>query len=572
MVALAPVTPLVALLLVSVAVGAAAAILAWRERPEPGTNPLVALLVGQTWWSTCIVFQLRAPTVSAKLLWTELAWLGVVVIPVAWVLFAMEYTGRDQYVQPRFVALLSVVPAITVVLAMTSGYHDLLTAQVVGTGPNGVVRIEEGGAWYWVIAAYTYLLGVVGMVPILGLVTSNATTFRGQGAALVVAALAPWVTNLLFLAGALPTSGIDPTPVAFSVSGAGCLFAITQFRLLGTSPAPNQRARRVLVDRMREGIVVVDTNDHVVDVNESCVDVFGLAPRELLGRHAADVIPEYDRLPEDGSLQGYLTVGGEGDSRSYDVVVTRISNVRGNPIGRVISFHDVSRHLRQQERLKVLNRVLRHNIRTETNVIHGYAERFSGKSARIVQDRAMQIEALGEKGREAIELFERAEEGYEPRSIDEILRQSLSDVRAASPDCEVDYEPPAEDVAVADLLRPVFSNVLENAVQHNPADTPHVRVRVRRSGESVCVEVADDGPGIGEYELSVLAEGTETALRHGSGLGLWIAKWGVDIVDGDIAFAENEPAGTVVTITVPVLAALSAPGEEAERPEATRPI
>lgn len=552
-VAVTPVTPLVVLLFVSVAMGSAAAILAWRERPEPGTTPLVALLVGQSWWSTCLIFQLRASALPAKLLWTDLAWIGVVVIPVAWVLFAMEYTGRDQYVQPRYVALLSVVPVVTVVLALTGRYHDLLTVQSYPAGPNGVVHMQQGGSWYWVIAGYTYLLGAVGMVPLLGLVSSRATAFRGQGAALIVGVLVPWVTNLLFLVGVLPTSGIDPTPIAFSISGVSYLFALTRFRLLGTSPAPNQRARQVLLDRMQEGAIVVDTNGYVVDVNDSCTEIFGVDPREVLGFRASDVIPQYERFPEDGSLEGHLLIGDHRGGRPYDIRVTQISNVRGSPIGRVITFHDVSRHVRQQERLKVLNRVLRHNIRTETNLIHGYADRFAdADSARDIKDRALRIEALGRKGREAIDLFERSGEGTEYRSLNELLAECIRDVRAAYPECDIEYEPPADRLVVAGMFRSVLANVIENAVEHNTSADPKVGVSVRQSADRAHVDVVDNGPGIDDYELSVLADGTESPLRHGSGLGLWIAKWGVDIAGGDIEFTQNEPTGSIVTVDVPV--------------------
>ena len=92
---MATVTPLTALLLVSVSVGLVAALLAWRQRPELGATPLAVMLAGQFWWSACLVFQLQATTLPAKRFWVEVSWLGVVVIPVAWLLFALECTGRD---------------------------------------------------------------------------------------------------------------------------------------------------------------------------------------------------------------------------------------------------------------------------------------------------------------------------------------------------------------------------------------------------------------------------------------------------------------------------------------------
>ncbi|MFA9516540.1 histidine kinase N-terminal 7TM domain-containing protein [Halopenitus sp. H-Gu1] len=540
-------------LFASIVIGSAAAILAWRQRPEPGATPLVAMLVGQSWWSICILFKLQAATVDEKTLWMQLGWIGVVTIPVAWVLFAFEYTGRDRYLRSRYVISLCLIPAGTVLLAMTINYHDLMYIRALGVGPNGVMRFEQGGTWYWVIAGYTYLLGMVGGVPLIRLLASDAGAFRGQSAALLVALVVPWLTNGLFLAGMLPTSGLDPTPVAFSVSGFLYLNAITRFRLLGTSPAPNRRAREILFDRMQEGAVVVDRNDYVVDLNEGCIRMLGVDPAEVLGEPASEVIPGYDRLPEDGMLDEHLTVGDDGGGHPYDVAVTGVRDVRDRTIGRVITFHDVAKHLRQQQRLEVLNRLLRHNIRTETNLIYGYADQFEdGEGAEMVKQRALRIEEIARKGREAIELFETKSGERDSLSLTTLLERTIADVREAHPEVAITFDRPDEDTTVAGMLAPVFTNAIENAAEHHEGEDPNVWVDARRVDRHAIVEITDDGPGIDEYELDVLDRGTETSLRHGSGMGLWIIKWGMEMIGGSVRFASRDPIGTVVTLEVPI--------------------
>ncbi|WP_416841299.1 histidine kinase N-terminal 7TM domain-containing protein [Haloferax sp. DFSO52] len=545
---------LVPLLFISIAIGSAATILAWRARPEPGAKPLVALLLAQSWWSTCIIFRLRAPALETKLLWANLAWIGVVTIPVAWFFFALEYTGRDEYLRPRYVAALSIVPVLTVIFSLTGQYHDLLYIEPMGISTTGIVLFHQGGPWFWIIAAYTYVLGIFGMIPILGLLTSDAMAFRGQSAALVVGLLAPWVTNIIYLAGVLPTAGVDPTPIAFSVSGIVYLAALTRFRLLGTSPAPNKRARQFLFDRMQGGAIVVDANDYIVDLNDSCVEILGVDARSVLGSPAQDIIPEYDRLPADGPHPGHLTIGDEHGGHPYDVTSTQITNVKGTVIGRVITFHDIGEHLRQQQRLEVLNRVLRHNIRTETNVIYGYISRFEdSENAQTVKERTLRIEEIGKKGREAIELFDKTRNQAEPVDLTSLIKQSVKSACGTEPTASIHYDLPDEAVTVAGLLFPVISNIIENAVVHNPADEPNVWISATVEDHTVSVEIVDDGPGIADYELSVLEDGTETPLKHGSGLGLWIVKWGTDIAGGDVRFSQNEPTGSIVTIEVPVL-------------------
>lgn len=543
---------LTTLLLVSVAVGTGAAILAWRERPKPGASPLVALLAAQAWWSTCIVFRLQAATIPAKIQWLQLGWVGVVCVPVAWLYFALEYTGRDRYLRTPYIAALAVVPAITVALVVL-GNHDLLVIESYTIGTDGVVRFEQGGPWYAVVAGYTYLLGLCGVAAIVELVTSDAVAFRGQGVTLLIGLAAPWVTNVGFLLGAFGTAGVDPTPIAFSVSGVAYLGAITRYQLLETNPAPRRRARQLVFDGMREGAIVLDTDGHVVDANGYAIDALGVPRGAVLGEPIERIVPEYDRL-RDENTAGHLRLGDGDEGRAYDAAVTDVTDVHDRCIGSIVTFHDVSTYVRQRQRLEVLNRILRHNIRTETNVIHGYAERFGdGDASRIVQERAERIEAVGEKGRQAVELFERTRETQTARPLAVILDECVEAVRETHPDVDVSYDRPADDIAVAGVLAAVFDNLIENAATHNEGDERNVTIETRVDTDDVAVVITDDGPGIDTQETDVIRDGGESALRHGSGLGLWIVRWGTEIADGKTEFSHRDPTGTEVTVTVPRL-------------------
>jgi hypothetical protein len=212
----ASVTTLTLLLLVIATIGVTAALLAWRERPEPGATALTALLAGQVWWTIFYIFETEATTLASKLFWANLQWIGVVTIPVAWVVFSLSYTGNDRYLKRRYILLLSVIPAVTVLIAMTDSYHSLLYTDTRLVEAEGTLRLSiDGGIWFWVIAIYTYLLGLLGSIPLLQLIQRNTILFRGQSIALLIGTLAPWVSNAIFLSGGLPTPGFDPTPIAF---------------------------------------------------------------------------------------------------------------------------------------------------------------------------------------------------------------------------------------------------------------------------------------------------------------------------------------------------------------------
>jgi len=546
-------------LAVTIAIGMSAALIAWRERPEPGALPLVALLAGQSWWSATLVLELEATTLAAKDFWFDVGWIGIVLIPVAWFVFALEYTGRDRYVRPRYVGALCVIPAITILLAITGEYHSILYTDATLVERHGIVLFHRTpGPWFWVITGYTYLLGIGGSIPLLSLVTSNSLPFRGQSAALLFGVAAPWVANILHLIGVFPIPEFDPTPLAFGVSGVAYLGAITRFQLLGTSPAPNRRARRLVFERMQDSAVVVDGHDFVVDMNESAAEILQTTRRASIGTPASEVIPEYETLPSDGNARNTVRIEGPSGTRPYDVSVTIVSDFHDRAVGRVISFHDISEHVRHQQRLEVLNRVLRHNIRNETNVIFGYADLLAEAGddeeyASVVKRRAMDIAEMGEKARQIIDIFDRRE-GGDPIRLADVLSDVVQAVRQAHPDVEVTCDEVPREVVVSEVLEPVVSNLIENGAEHNTAPQPwvHVGVTTDREAGRVRVVVTDNGPGIGAHERSVLERGSETSLEHGSGLGLWLVTWGAGVAGGSVQFEENDPQGSAVTVEVPL--------------------
>jgi len=164
----------------------------------------------------------------------------------------------------------------------------------------------------------------------------------------------------------------------------------------------------------------------------------------------------------------------------------------------------------------------------------------------------MRIVEISEKSRDAIELFEDAMSDRDTVSLAALVDRSLDDAAEAFPDVVFDADRPDEDAVVPDALSVVVNNLIENAAVHNDGEQRRVRVGAAVDDGRARVWVADNGPGIDDYELNVLNAGTETALRHGSGLGLWLVKWGTELLGGSVSFEPNEPTGTVVTATIPL--------------------
>ena len=137
------VTGIKILLVASVGVCVAAGILAWRERPTPGAVPLTALMIGACWWSVTLFFRLNATEMQEKILWVDASWIGIAIIPVAWLIFSLEYTGNSQYIRRRYIIMLSVIPIISALLGITDPYHSLFYTDSTLVESNGVLILDR---------------------------------------------------------------------------------------------------------------------------------------------------------------------------------------------------------------------------------------------------------------------------------------------------------------------------------------------------------------------------------------------------------------------------------------------
>ena len=257
----------------------------------------------------------------------------------------------------------------------------------------------------------------------------------------------------------------------------------------------------------------------------------------------------------------------------------------------------------------VLNRVLRHNLRNNLNVVTAHAELMRSNLAGIehppeldetllaevsriladadteidgtVDERSAKIQAyleevfglpldnatesldrIEENAWELLTLAEKARrlaatteqtDVEETVELDAVLTSLVADYRSEFPTATIEFEgTDAAAIGRQDAVRLAVEELLDNALRHADTEEPTVEVTVARpTSERVTITVADDGPGIPDMELESLEIGTETPLSHGSGLGLWTVNWLLTRLGGSISIDDNEPRGSIVRIELP---------------------
>ncbi|MFC4406172.1 sensor histidine kinase [Haloarchaeobius iranensis] len=204
-----------------------------------------------------------------------------------------------------------------------------------------------------------------------------------------------------------------------------------------------------------------------------------------------------------------------------------------------------------RQRLEVLNRVLRHNIRNELNIAQGNLELLSEELPESGTDELRtaikalnRLETTAELARNAQENIEAGETGE--RDLTNDLQEAIAEVRATT-SCDrftIDIAESELSVTAIDGVSDALAELIENACKHGSGD---VEISLFRTADRGVVEIADDGPGIPEHELEIIESGEETQLTHASGLGLWFSNWVVEKSNGDIEFDTDD--GTTVTLS-----------------------
>ncbi|MFB6173878.1 MAG: histidine kinase N-terminal 7TM domain-containing protein [Halobacteriales archaeon] len=523
--------------------------LAWRYRHTPGARAFGVLQALSAVWAALTVLGLTRPPGALRLrIWGITTALSLLVV-VVWFGFILSYTGRDRWLSPRrFAPLAAPLGAGAGAYVVVPDWPLLvadLTQATIGAGT--VVRASIGPLG-GLLGLYIYLVFIAGIALVLKTVLEGPGLFVGQALALALGSVVTFVASFLAILG-VPVRGYPITQVALGVQSLLWSYAVFGQQFLRVVPAVAEIGDRAVVDDLDDGVLVVDTGGTVTRANARVRSY--LDEGDLAGR---PVGPLLDRMgvSDIEDLPAQFRRG----SRTYRTTASTVTNWRGGAIGHAIVIRDVTSLVRRGQRLQVLNRVLRHNVRNDMNVVLGIGDRLRERGenglasmGETLAQKAADLTAISEK---ATEIEGILDEGMSVETVDvpgrvEVILESLADDH---PEATVTTSlEPATVRTDPRILGLVLEEVVGNALEHaGPA--PTVEVVGTRTEDGARIAVTDDGPGIPRIEIDPIAAGEETDLDHASSLGLWMVHWGVRSLGGDLDITTTED-GSTVAVSVP---------------------
>jgi PAS domain S-box-containing protein len=510
--------------------------------------------LGAALWSVTVALRMAATTQAAELLWYRVRFLGVVTAAIGFFLFTTAYTARFQWFRRERLAALAVVPVVTNLVAWTA--PELLWS--VGGSAGHLVAVPEPGPWFVVHAVWAYFLVLAGSYwLVVSLVRNHQVLYRGQTGLILLGVVLGIIPSLLSIAD---VTTVTWTPVGNTVAATAFAYAVVRYQAFDISPI----ARDVVIENFDRGMLVVDCQDRVVDVNEQMGSIFGVAPQELLGSQLDTALEGIIDLElstaTDGGQTETVSLSVAGERREFEVSVSPISDSTDTHVGHAVLFSDVTekaeqRHelqqqkralQRQNERLDQFASVVSHDLRNPLGVaqlrLNLLKEEIECEHVESIEHSLNRMETMIDD----LLTMARADQTVEDGQVEQILLHELAESAWETTRTEAGtLELAVPDEAVVDghrsLLRTALENLFRNALDHNdPPVTVRLRAETDDSGHVERFVVEDDGTGIQVDRHEAVFEYGHTTSDEGTGFGLSIVRevvqahgWSVRVTDGE---------------------------------------
>jgi PAS domain S-box-containing protein len=584
-------TPYLGPLLIAALMSAGLALLvAGRRRAAPGALPFVILTLAVAGWSLGYALEMLSADLASAVFWAKQEYFGIVMLPLTWLLFALEYTGRERWLTRGRLLLLLIEPIVIVALVETNELHHLIwsTVALEDRSIASLLVLTHGPA-FWIHTIYTYALLLAGTILLIRSMLRAPGLYRAQALGLLLGCSAPWFGNILYVANLSPFAQLDLTPFAFTVTGIAFGWALFRTHLLDIVPV----ARDAVIEHMKEALLVVDARGRLVDLNPAARRLLGPSAIGAIGQPAASLFAGWPSFPTAQlgatELQHEFQHQVAGTPHHFELSISALRDRRGGLTGRVVIIADITerKHVEQaliqaKDAAETANRTksaflanMSHELRTPLTAILGYTDLLRLEAERQGQTNFVpDLSIIQASGNHLLELISDLLDlsNIEADRMD--LRLAQFDLAALIQDCADATRPIADknytrmQIICRDIgtivgdrakLRQVLINVIGNAAKYTQGGEVVVTAAHMQAaaGDMIQIRVADTGVGMDQRQLAQLfqpfiqAEGTPASTLGGTGVGLALSWRLCQIMGGRIDAASQPGQGSTFTIVIP---------------------
>lgn len=318
----------------------------WRRRHIPAAKPFAIACVLSGLWSLGAILEISALNFSTQIFWKKFQAIWQLPAAATITCFVLQYAGLGRWLNRLTYSLLFIIPLLCVLLMVTNDFHHLIW---IGFGMTGHV-IPIPGRLFWVFISFGMLLGLFKFLVLIRLAI-RSPEYRLPVAIMMFGQI---ISRVVYTVSKLDTGLFGPgESLLLTIGVEAVAYAVAFLRFDAIDPVA--AARKAALQQMREGVIVLDLQDCIIDVNPTAAEMLRIPESDLRKKLLEDVIPidvaDLKQLKNEGTGQTDITLGKEKSARKYSLNLTALRRRDGEVIGQLILLHDVTEQRRAQARI-----------------------------------------------------------------------------------------------------------------------------------------------------------------------------------------------------------------------------
>ena len=536
---------------------------------EARSKVIFSILVGSIIWLLMSALSVSSDSLPTKLIFFQLQFVGIVIVPTTWLILAMQLSGYERWVKRNNLALLGVPPAVTLLLVFTNEFHHFIWANLTLNVINPFFPLNETRAiGYWMlIIGYSEAIIIIALTMFVRRVLASRSLYRRQAMPVIFACCIPWALTLVWFWNPSISMYIDLDPLALTVATSILMGRLAYLPRADVVPV----AHEIIVDSMNDGVILLDAQSRIVDLNPKAEQLVGSSVMDAMGRRVEELWPEWAQVEKEldsgPETMREVMLGVEEKKRAYELQISYMSGTLSDRSNLLLIFRDISERKEMEQRLLRAEHLAAIG-ETASMVAHDLRNPLQGiiTAAHILKDERL----TGDEKKEMIQLIE-GSVAYAEATVRDLLdysrelhlvcveasprdlvQSALQAVRVPENVKVQDFSQKEPAVYVdPDRMKRVFINLAENAFDAMPAGGT-LTIKTEESDGYLRFSVSDTGSGMPEEIMENLWKPLHTTKAKGMGLGLPIVKRIITAHRGDVSVETRPGEGTTFTIRLPI--------------------
>lgn len=537
-----------------------------RQRHSKCAVSFIVSMLIVTVWSGGNALEMSGADFSTKLFWANIQYFAYCYSPVALQALCMRFTGYDRWLRNKKFLWLLLLPTIIIILVWTDGLHGLMRYNMrLDTSGAFPVITKEYGPAFFVHALYEHVINIIALILLILAVIHRKTVYRKQAVILLIGASFIVFPNLFYITGLSPVHRFDLTPIFFGPAGALMAWAIFRYKMFDLVPL----ARATVIETMDAGVMVMDLQGRILDINPAFERTMGTSVKEASGREADNIygnIPEFAKACADrNAAHTEFSIKTNNGIKIYEAVLSPLSDSKGALMGRLAMVYEITekkkelqRYLEQQRRLAAANekewmtRDLHDNLGQILGFINlqaqGIRKELVTTGVHTVSDKLDRLVEVTQAAHDEIRAYIKSARSISHSDCDflESLRNDILhfEQRSGMP-TELFTNLDLSDIDLAPQVQlhllSIAKEALNNVQKHSGAN--HVKLSLSHEKGIMLLSIEDDGRG-----FTVLDKND----RAGKAFGLSIMKERVMEIGAELSIESAPGKGCKVTLNLPV--------------------